>query len=372
MQGDSCLDHAEIRAQMASAFGKAVHKSFAYLHSKCGKLFCVKLFDICWGINRIDQHKLLLFCLTFAAAGTVVPIQFSCLHGSFVDTDFVAHLVKCVIIFLSFCQYAFPCFLQKCETCSYRAVAFSVKANIFGQQLDRHTCAAKTNRRFDPADILLGIIADTAGGTGSHEKLLSRFAMHQADILVGTQMVAKGLDFPDVRLVGILLADVGANFHDYRVDEHSFQMLTQVAGRAGRAAEQGLAILQTFQPDRYSIRSAVTGDYDRFYQNDLAYRRMLGYPPFSRMVRLEIRDADPDAAQRRIGELAAMLKNRIRDPEAERKKPLACDPAGSGSGQPDPIAGASGSQDRGRSAVTFMIRGSCEKMRVKSYSRNYG
>ncbi|MBQ6508851.1 MAG: primosomal protein N' [Flexilinea sp.] len=155
--------------------------------------------------------------------------------------------------------------------------------------------------------------ADTAEGIGSHEKLLSRFARHEADILVGTQMVARGLDFPDVRLVGILLADVGANFHDYRVDEHSFQMLTQVAGRAGRAAEQGLAILQTFQPERYSIRAAVTGDYERFYENDLAYRRMLGYPPFSRMLRLEVRDPDPEKAQRRIGELAAMLKNRIRE-----------------------------------------------------------
>ena len=164
-----------------------------------------------------------------------------------------------------------------------------------------------------PAAKIIRLDADTTEGIGSHEKLLSRFAQHQADILVGTQMVARGLDFPDVRLVGILLADVGANFHDYRVDEHSFQMLTQVAGRAGRAAEQGLAILQTFQPERYSIRSAVTGDYERFYENDLAYRRMLGYPPFSRMVRLEIRDPDPDAAKRRINELAVMLKNRIRE-----------------------------------------------------------
>ncbi len=167
-------------------------------------------------------------------------------------------------------------------------------------------------KQFPSAEVIR-LDADTAEGIGSHEKLLSRFARHEADILVGTQMVARGLDFPDVRLVGILLADVGANFHDYRVDEHSFQMLTQVAGRAGRAAEQGLAILQTFQPERYSIRSAVTGDYDRFYENDLAYRRMLGYPPFSRMVRLEIRDADPDKAQRRIAELAAMLKGRIRE-----------------------------------------------------------
>ncbi len=168
------------------------------------------------------------------------------------------------------------------------------------------------SRQF-PAAQVIRLDADTAEGIGSHEKLLSRFARHEADILVGTQMVARGLDFPEVRLVGILLADVGVNFHDYRVDEHTFQMLTQVAGRAGRASEQGLAILQTFQPDRYSIRAAVTGDYERFYENDLKYRRLLGYPPFSRMVRLEIREEDPDRAERRAAELAALLRKRIRE-----------------------------------------------------------
>lgn len=164
-----------------------------------------------------------------------------------------------------------------------------------------------------PGAGIIRLDADTTEGAGNHEKLLSRFARHESDILIGTQMVAKGLDFPDVRLVGILLADVGANFHDYRVDEHTFQMLTQVAGRAGRSAEQGLAILQTFQPDRYSIRASVSGDYERFYRNDLAYRRMMGYPPFARMLRLEVREKEPEYAKTRIFELASYLKERIRE-----------------------------------------------------------
>ena len=168
-----------------------------------------------------------------------------------------------------------------------------------------------------PSASVIRLDADTAEGVGNHEKLLSRFARHEADILVGTQMVAKGLDFPDVRLVGILLADVGVNFHDYRVDEHTFQMLTQVAGRAGRAAEQGLAILQTYQPERYSIRAAVSGDYERFYQNDLSYRRMMSYPPFSRMVRLEVREADPDSAKGLAFDLAALLKAKIHEKQSK-------------------------------------------------------
>ena len=168
-----------------------------------------------------------------------------------------------------------------------------------------------------PGASVIRLDADTAEGVGNHEKLLSRFARHESDILVGTQMVAKGLDFPDVRLVGILLADVGANFHDYRVDEHTFQMLTQVAGRAGRASDQGLAILQTFQPERYSIRAAVSGDYERFYQNDLAYRRMMGYPPFSRMVRLEVRAAEAESAKSIAFDLALLLKTRIREEQSK-------------------------------------------------------
>ena len=164
-----------------------------------------------------------------------------------------------------------------------------------------------------PTAGVLRLDADSAAGAGNQEKILSSFANHEADILVGTQMVAKGLDFPDVRLVGILLADVGANFNDYRVDEHSYQMLTQVAGRAGRAREQGLAILQTYQPERYSIRSAVRGDYDTFYRSDLSYRRLMGYPPFSRLLRLELRGENETSVKAEAEDLARALRKKIRD-----------------------------------------------------------
>ena len=153
--------------------------------------------------------------------------------------------------------------------------------------------------------------ADTTARKGDHERILAAFAKHEAEILIGTKMVAKGLDFPDVRLVGIILADVGTNFHDYRVDEHTYQMLTQVAGRAGRADNRGLAILQTFQPDRYSIRAVVAGNYDDFYSHEIRFRREIGYPPFSRMVRLEISDPDSAKAEQRSLALAEELRKII-------------------------------------------------------------
>jgi primosomal protein N' (replication factor Y) len=133
---------------------------------------------------------------------------------------------------------------------------------------------------------------ETTRKKGSHDVILEHFANHQADILIGTQMLAKGLDLPLVTLVGVVLADVGLNLPDYRAAERTFQVLTQVAGRAGRSPLGGQAILQTFQPEHYVIQSAAGHDYRGFYRRELKYRRNLGYPPFSRLIRLEFRGDD--------------------------------------------------------------------------------
>lgn len=158
---------------------------------------------------------------------------------------------------------------------------------------------------------VIRVDAETSEGVGKKEELFGSFARHEADIMIGTQMIAKGLDFPEVRLVGVLLADVGSNFFDYRVDEHSYQMLTQVAGRAGRAKEQGLALIQTYQPERYSIRAAALGSFDRFYKNEIHYRKLMGYPPFSRLIRLEFRNHNEKIAEQSARKTAALLKERI-------------------------------------------------------------
>jgi primosomal protein N' (replication factor Y) len=148
---------------------------------------------------------------------------------------------------------------------------------------------------------------ETTRKKDSHEIILGHFAAHRADVLVGTQMLAKGLDLPLVTLVGIVLADVGLNLPDPFAAERSFNLLTQVAGRAGRSALGGKVVLQTFQPEHYAIQAASRHDYAGFYERELAERRKLGYPPFSRLVRLEYRALDPLKAESGARAMAARI-----------------------------------------------------------------
>jgi primosomal protein N' (replication factor Y) (superfamily II helicase) len=152
---------------------------------------------------------------------------------------------------------------------------------------------------------------ETTRQKDAHEIILGHFAAHRADILVGTQMLAKGLDLPLVTLVGIVLADVGLNLPDPFGAERSFSLLTQVAGRAGRSALGGRVVLQTFQPEHYAIQAASRHDYAGFYARELDERRKLGYPPFNRLVRLEYRAFDPAKAEAEARAMAARLSKDI-------------------------------------------------------------
>ncbi len=127
---------------------------------------------------------------------------------------------------------------------------------------------------------------DVTRGRGAHERILSRFLAGEADILIGTQMLAKGLDLPQVTLVGVISADVSLHLPDYRAGERTFQLMTQVAGRAGRGTAPGRVIIQTYTPDHYAISAAARHDYEGFYAEEISSRRQCGYPPFSRLVRL--------------------------------------------------------------------------------------
>jgi primosomal protein N' (replication factor Y) (superfamily II helicase) len=139
------------------------------------------------------------------------------------------------------------------------------------------------------------------------EIVLTHFRNHHYDILVGTQMVSKGLDFPLVNLVGMVLADVGLNLPDYRSPERIFQVLTQVAGRAGRTGQNSRVILQTYQPEHYAIQAAASHNYAEFYRQEMEYRRSLGYPPFAQIIRLETSDPMESAARQRMEDLSIKL-----------------------------------------------------------------
>ena len=153
---------------------------------------------------------------------------------------------------------------------------------------------------------------ETTRKKGAHELILQHFSNHHADILIGTQMLAKGLDLPLVTLVGVVLADVGLNLPDFRAGERSFQTLSQVAGRAGRSHLGGEVILQTFNPGHYVLQSVAKHDFDGFYERELGFRRDLSYPPFGKLVRLEYRSTNLERAEREAVRLAGQIKGWIR------------------------------------------------------------
>lgn len=128
--------------------------------------------------------------------------------------------------------------------------------------------------------------ADTTRRKGSHASILRKFEQGDAQVLVGTQMVAKGLDFPNVTLVGVLSADLALNFPDIRSSERTFQLLTQVAGRSGRGEKEGRVIIQSYDPTHFAIQAAQNHDYLDFYRKEVGFRRQLGYPPFRRLTRI--------------------------------------------------------------------------------------
>jgi len=148
-----------------------------------------------------------------------------------------------------------------------------------------------------PEARLLRMDRDTTSRKGAHTRIIRAVRAGEADILLGTQMVAKGLDFPRVTLVGVISADVGLHVPDFRAAERSYQILTQVAGRAGRSQLPGRVIIQTFTPEHYAVQSAARQDYDAFYAKESAMRAELGYPPYATLINVLAADENPEAAE---------------------------------------------------------------------------
>jgi primosomal protein N' (replication factor Y) len=153
---------------------------------------------------------------------------------------------------------------------------------------------------------------DTTRTAASHDALLEQFISHKADVLIGTQMVAKGLDLPLVTLVGVISADTALNLPDFRASERTFQLLTQVAGRAGRSILGGRVIIQTYAPDHYAIQAASRHDYETFYHQEMAFRGEQGYPPLTRLARLVYRHSDEGQCTAEVQRMANLVRLEVR------------------------------------------------------------
>jgi primosomal protein N' (replication factor Y) len=178
-------------------------------------------------------------------------------------------------------------------------------------------------RRAFPDLRIRRVDADTAGGRGGLQETLELFRAHCFDILLGTQMVAKGLNFPGVRLVGVVLADSGLHLPDFRAVERVFSLIVQVAGRSGRYFPDGMVIVQTYRPNDPSITAACSLDVPGFFTAELAQRKVLGFPPYTRLIRFTIRGADESRADAAVSRLAALAAPLL-PPGADLLGPAEC------------------------------------------------
>lgn len=202
-----------------------------------------------------------------------------------------------------YCGYEQP-LTKICPKCSSKYVS-SFRAGT--QQIEDEVKKMWPNAR------TLRMDADTTRTKGSYDRILSAFASKEADVLVGTQMIVKGHDFPDVTLVGILAADMSLHASDYRASERTFQLLTQAAGRAGRGEKPGNVVIQTYEPEHYSVQTASRQDYEAFYEEEIAYRDLLRYPPISHMMSVQILSYDEELGMQFATRLRAIMEQNKRD-----------------------------------------------------------
>jgi primosomal protein N' (replication factor Y) len=208
-----------------------------------------------------------------------------------------------------------------CHYCGFEAPPAQVcpncqKSTVKYQGIGTEKLAEEVAIRF-PGRTLERMDSDSMTKPGSHARVLDAFKEGKVDILLGTQMIAKGLDFPNVTLVGVVNADVGLHRPDFRAAERTFQLLAQVAGRAGRGPKGGQVLIQTFTPEHPAIALAATHDFQRFAELELGQRRPHGYPPFQRLARVIIRSRDAEAAaqyaERLAGAFRITLERRAKD-----------------------------------------------------------
>jgi len=227
--------------------------------------------------EAVAKGEQVIFFLNRRGGSTFIQ----CRHCGFVfrcrrcEVALTYHLTENMLVCHQ-CNYRQP-LPQACPRCLSRRIKFLGTGT---QKLEQEAGYAFPQARLARWD------SDITRGKHSHQEISARFRAHEADILIGTQMIAKGLDLPLVTLVGVVSADTGLNLPDFRAGERTFQLLCQVAGRAGRGTMGGQVIIQTYSPDHYAIQAAARHDYASFYEREINYRRKLRNPPFSRLVLL--------------------------------------------------------------------------------------
>ncbi|MFZ1122256.1 MAG: primosomal protein N', partial [Candidatus Binataceae bacterium] len=219
----------------------------------------------------------------------------------------------------------------RCHWCGARAPApeacpecngFGLVGQGFGtERLTEALTAMLPQARIERMD------SDTSGRRGMRLELVERLRRGEIDVMVGTQMITKGFDLPGVTLVGVVLADLGLNLPDFRAAERTFQLLTQVAGRAGRGERMGRVLIQTYAPHHYSIRAARDQDYDRFIRRELRLRQELGWPPYSRMALVRIEGAEAATVAAMAERAAKALRGQVKDVKGDAMRVLGPAPA---------------------------------------------
>ena len=209
-----------------------------------------------------------------------------------------------------YCGYEQPS-VKLCPSCGSKY--------ILGFRAGTEAMEEQLHKMFPQARVLR-MDADTTRTRESYERILAAFARGDADILVGTQMIVKGHDFPAVTLVGVLAADLSLSMSDYRAGERTFQLLTQAAGRAGRGSRPGEVVIQTYQPDHYSIQYAARQDYEGFYKEELTYRQLLSYPPASHILAVQFYSKKQEEALAGAQEAASYVRQRTQSRQVTQSR----------------------------------------------------
>ncbi len=313
------IDVAKFRCDYNGAklvLGSATPSIESYMHAKCGKYNLVTLPD---RINKKPLPEVIIADMRQEVRrgnntpfSSVLKIELEdCLSKGNQAIIFLNQRGYSKTVICTECGH-----VQKCEACdvslTYHKEDESLLCHYCGakyKMIDACTECGSTFIRYGgtgtervvielkkmfPKARILRMDRDTTQSKEGHFNILTKFANHEADILVGTQMIAKGHDFPSVTLVGILDADMSLHFSDYRSGERTFQLLTQVAGRSGRASESGKVVLQTYSPENLVLRQAINYDYDGLFEREISVRKATAFPPFTDIVRMLISGEDEE------------------------------------------------------------------------------